>query len=123
MNKTQCLGLVLLGFGAHCSAVSLSTGPVAAFPPEGTERVIWCVAQNLSGKTATVEAQVINGSGEIVVSQTKAVLPFAKEWVVGMDAVYGGGLVDCRFIAPNKKIRGYLQVQDNYVTTLSQEAR
>jgi hypothetical protein len=122
----KLIGWVLLPLSILCSdafALTLNTGPVATATTEGINRVIWCVAENLTTKSQEVVAALLNGKGEVSYKNAKTLEPGVTDWIAGWNASSGGGLTHCRFALKTNKVRAYLQVQENYVTTVTQEAR
>lgn len=114
----------LVVYGSTASALTLNSGPAATATTAGVNRVLWCVAENLTTKPQDVTAELFNGKGEPSGQpQTKTLQPNAKDWVAGWNASSGGGLTHCRFTMKTNKVRGYLEVQDNFVTTVVLEAK
>lgn len=94
--------------------VTLITPPVAVNAPNpDTNRVVWCLGQNLDTKKsfAPVSAAILGDNGTVVQEISGTIEPGRTFWMAG--ATGGSGTIYCRFSVKNKqKVRGYLVVQD-----------
>ena len=93
---------------------TLFTAPVAVNAPNpDTNRVIWCLGQNLDTKKsfAPVSTAILGDNGTVIQEIAGTIPPGRTLWMAG--ATGGSGTIYCKFTVKNKqKVRGFLVVQD-----------
>jgi hypothetical protein len=105
--------LSLLGFAASASAGTLTSPPAAL----ETGSVIGCLVQNLDSKQREVTARLVLADGSVLDEEVD--LPVLPGAVLTVNSVASPNFgVYCQFEGLNKKLRGFLHLQEGDQTIL-----